>query len=302
MPEAAKVEEVYSAIEESARLLNIAVSREKIWPILSVYREALADSVIVFAISGGRHAGEIDYSILMHAKHGDPYRIALSNGFTRATDHPVGTLLSDIGKRCPIGMYAIDAGVRGGFKKTYTFFPTDDLQVMSKLADIPSMPRSLAENEGIFARYGLGGAVNMTSIDYRRKSVNLYFGNLPDECLEPKAILSMFRELGLPEPGERALEFARKSFSIYPTFSWDSGKIQRICFAVITTDPTEYPAQVEPDIAKFAKNAPYSYTGKRTLVYGTTFSASEEYYKVGAYYQVDDRTRNLVKAFEALKD
>jgi hypothetical protein len=301
MSGAAEVEDVYSAIEESARLLDVACSRDKVWPILTAYKDALPEAVIVFAMAAGRHAGELDYSISVPSGHGDPYVLALSNGFTAETGHPVGALLSDIQERCPIGMYAIDCGVVGGFKKTYSFFPTDDLQGLSKLADIPSMPRGLAENASFFARHGLD-KMTMTSIDYQQRTVNLYFGDLPAGCLEPKTILSMLREIGLPEPDEQVLEFAQKSFAIYPTLSWDSSKIERICFAVITTDPMALPARIEPEIAQFAKNAPYAYADERTLVYGITFLPGEEYYKLGSYYQINSQTRKLVKAFDAIKD
>ncbi|MFI9581849.1 aromatic prenyltransferase [Streptomyces sp. NPDC052236] len=300
-----EVERVYSAMEEAARLLNITCSRDKIWPTLTAYKDVLADAVIVFSMASGRHATELDFSISVPSGHGDPYATARSNGLTAETDHPVGTLLSDTQERCPVHMYAIDGEITGGFKKTYAFFPTDDLQGLSKLADIPSMPRSVAENAGLFARYGLD-KVQMTSIDYKRRQVNLYFGDLSPESLQPEAVLSMLREMGLQEPDEQGLEFAKRSFAVYPTLSWDSSKIERMCFAVITTDPTIVPARTEPEIAQFSKyanNAPYAYAGeRRTLVYGLTLSPSEEYYKLGSYYQISDHQRKLLKAFDALKD
>lgn len=305
MSGAAEVERVYSAMEESARLLDIACSRDKIWPILTAYNEVLAEAVIVFSMASGRHATELDFSISVPSGHGDPYDIALSNGLTAETDHPVGAFLSDNQKWCPVGMYAIDGEVTSGFKKTYAFFPTNDLQGLAKLVDIPSMPYGVAENANLFARYGLD-KVQMTSADYKARTVNLYFGNLSAEFLEPEAVLSMLREMGLQEPGELGLEFAKRSFAVYPTLSWDSSKIERMCFAVITTDPTILPTRAEPEItqfSKFANNAPYAYAGeRRTLVYGLTLSPSEEYYKLGSYYQISDHQRKLLKAFDALKD
>jgi hypothetical protein len=112
--------------------------------------------------------------------------------------------------------------------------------------------------------------------------------------------------MGLQEPDEQGLEFAKKSFAVYPTLSWDSSKIERMTFAVITTDPTIVPARTEEEIAQFsnyANNAPYAYAGeRRTLVYGLTLTPREEYYKLGSYYQISDHQRKLLKAFEALKD
>jgi hypothetical protein len=307
MPEAAAAEDVYSAIEESCRLLNIPCQRDKIWPVLTAYQYTLAeDALIVFTTGTGSHAGELDYTLTLPAEV-NPYALARSNEFTAETGHPVGALLSDIRDRCPIRGYAIDCEVNGGFNKTYSFFPTDDLPTVSTLAGISSMPGGLAENAGFLARYGLDDDVSMLSIDYERRSVNVYFGRLPAEAVEPESVLSMLRELGLREPTEQSLELIRKSFAIYPTFSWDSPKIDRICFAVITQDPTGLPARVlsgriEPEVEEFAKRSPCADDGARTLVYGITLSAHEEYYKVGSYYHINAQTRKLLSAFDALKD
>lgn len=301
MSGAADVERVYSAIEESAGLLNITCSRDKVWPILTAYQDVLADAMIVFSMASGRRAGELDFSISVPAEHGDPYAIALSHGLTAKTDHPVGALHSDVQDRCPIGMYGIDGTVNGGFKKIYTFFPKDELQELATLADIPSMPRGVADNAGLFARYGLD-KVQMISFDYHNRTVNLYFGDIPAECVEPDSVRSMLREMGLPEPSEHELEFARRSFSMYPTLSWDSAKIERTCIAVITTDPATVSAQAEPAMAQYAKSAPYAYADDRTLVYGLTFVPGQKYYKLGAYYQISDYQRKLLKTFDALQD
>jgi hypothetical protein len=300
MSRATEVEKVYSAIEESARLLNIDCSREEHLPVLTAYQDALASAVIIFAMSTGSHAGEMDYSISMPPTVGDPYAIALENGFTEETDHPIGSLLKDLGESCPVGLYAVDCGVLGGFKKTYSFFPTDDLQALSKVADIPSMPRGVAANVDLFGRYGIDANITMLSIDYQNHTVNTYLGNLPPGTLSPDNIRSMLADMGFPEPSDDAVKFAQKSFAIYPTFNWESSKIERICFAVITTDPMALPARLEPEIAEFAKSAPYAYAAERnrTLVYGTTFTTRGEYYKLGSYYQTNEQTEKLLVAFD----
>ncbi|WP_327288727.1 aromatic prenyltransferase [Streptomyces sp. NBC_01198] len=300
-----EVARVYAAMEEAAGLLDVACSREKVWPILTAFEDVLADSVIVFSMASGRHATELDFSISVPADHGDPYAAALATGAIPETDHPVGNLLADTQKALPVSMFAVDGEVTSGFKKTYAFFPTRDMPGLAELIDIPSMPPSVAENADLFARYGLD-KVQMISLDYKKRQVNLYFSNLNPEFLEAGPVLSMVREMGLHLPVEKGLAFAPRSFAVYPTLSWDSGKIERLCFAVISTDPTLAPAQDDADLAQFstyANNAPYAYAGeKRTLVYGLTLSPSEEYYKLGSYYQISDIQRKLLKAFDSLAD
>lgn len=276
--------ELYSAIDESAQLLDVACSRDKVWPILTAYGDALPQSVIAFRVATGvRHVGELDCRFTI-PKDADPYALALSNGFTTETDHPVGALLSDIRGRCPIDCSGIDFGVVGGFKKIWPFFPPDDLQGLSRLADIPSMPRSLAENVGFFARHGLGDKASLLGIDYQYRTVNVYFGEQPPECFEPKAILSMHREIGLQAPSEEMLTLGKKAFGIYITLSWDSPKIERICFAVMTPDPTSLPVRLDPKIEQFVRNVLRT-TANRRFVYAVASSPDGEYYKLQSYYQ-----------------
>jgi len=305
MSGAADVERVYAAMEEAAGLLGVTCAREKIYPLLTEFQDTLTDGVVVFSMASGRRSTELDFSISVPTSQGDPYATVVEKGLFPATGHPVDELLADTQKHLPVSMFAIDGEVTGGFKKTYAFFPTDDMPGVAQLSAIPSMPSSVAENAELFARYGLD-KVQMTSMDYKKRQVNLYFSELSEQTLAPESVLALVRELGLHVPTELGLEFCKRSFSVYPTLNWDTGKIDRLCFAVISTDPTLVPSTDERDIEQFrhyGTKAPYAYVGEnRTLVYGLTLSPTEEYYKLGAYYHITDIQRRLLKAFDALED
>jgi hypothetical protein len=279
-----EVKQLYSAIEESARQLDVAFSPDKVWPILTAYGDAFGHdaTMVAFRVATSmRHAGELDCRFMVHPKERQPYAVALSSGITPATDHPVGTLLTDIQDRCPVDGYGIDFGVVGGFKKTYCFFTPDTLQKVSTLADMPSMPRSLAENADFFARHGMADKVNVIGIDYGHRTVNVYLG-APAECYEPKTIRSILRELGMAEPSEQMLKLGEKSFGLYITLSWESSKIERICYAVTATDLASLPIPVEPEIAQFAKSIPYG-AAERKFVYGIALTPEGEYHKLEAH-------------------
>ena len=64
MSESTKAEAIYSAIEESARLLDVPCSRDKVLPVLAAFGEEIAEeAVVVLAMAGGeRYRGEIDYN------------------------------------------------------------------------------------------------------------------------------------------------------------------------------------------------------------------------------------------------
>jgi hypothetical protein len=290
---------LYSVIEESARLLEVACSRKKVLPILSVYGDALAQAVIAFRVAtGARHAGELDCRFSVPPDV-DPYAMAVSNGLTARTDHPVGALLSDIRESCPIDCYGIDFGVIGGFKKIWAVLPRDYLQVVSKLADIPSMPHSLGENIDFFARHGLGDRAGLLGIDYRNRTVNVYFGEQPAECFEPETIRSMLREAEQADPSEQMLRLSQQAFGIYVTLNWDSLKLERICFAVATSDPTELPVRLTPEIERFVKHVQHSEAGRK-LVYAVASSPDGEYYKLQSYYRWRPEIRDIMQLSDSV--
>jgi 6-linalyl-2-O,3-dimethylflaviolin/7-geranyloxy-5-hydroxy-2-methoxy-3-methylnaphthalene-1,4-dione synthase len=276
---------LYSVIEESARLLEIPCSREKVLPILSAYGDDLPEAVIAFRVAtSARHAGELDcrFSVPQGV---DPYELAVSNGFIARTDHPVADLLSDIRGCCPIDSYGIDFGVVGGFKKIWLVLPRAEVQTISKLAGIPSMPRSLGESADFFARHRIDdGTVGLLGIDYQYRTVNVYIGELPAECFEPETIRSMIREVDQADPSEQMLKIGHMAFGIYVTLNWDSPKLERICFAVGTSDPTELPVPLDPVIVRFVRHIQRSNAGRR-FVYAVASSPNGEYYKLQSYYQ-----------------
>ena len=273
---------LYSVIEESARLLEIPCSREKVLPILSAYGGDLADAIIAFRIAtSADHVGELDCRFTI-PQGVDPYELAVSNSFTARTDHPVADLLSDIRGCCPVDSYGIDFGVVGGFKKIWLVLPRDELQALSKLAGIPSMPRSLGESAGFFARHGLGDTTGLLGIDYRYRTVNVYLP--PAQRFEPETIRSMIREVDQADPSEQMLKIGQLAFGIYVTLNWDSPKIERICFAVGTSDPTELPVPLDPIIVRFVRHIQRSNAGRR-FVYAVASSPAGEYYKLQSYYQ-----------------
>ncbi|MEV1063745.1 aromatic prenyltransferase [Streptomyces sp. NPDC050263] len=278
--------EIYSAVTETVRLLGIACSRDKVWPILSAYGEAFTHAMplALRMATGPQHAGDLDCRFITYPKGQNPYPLALSKGLTPKTSHPVGALLSDIEERFPIDGYGIDFGVVSGFTKVYVGFAPEDLQKLSNLSEIPAVPSSLADNTDFFVRHGLDDKIAFVAIDYLHRTVNLYFNDVPAACFEAEAIRLMLREIGLPEPSEQMLGLGGQAFGLYVTLSWDSPVIERFCFGVTTTDLASLPVPIEPQLEKFAQSVPYG-DADRKFVYGVAATAVGEYYKLETHYK-----------------
>ncbi|KOV57860.1 aromatic prenyltransferase [Streptomyces sp. MMG1121] len=283
------LENLYSVMEKTAGLLDITPSRDTVWPILTAYQEFIPQAVIAFRVAT-RKTGELDCRFTAFPQGFDPYAHAVSHGLTARTDHPVGSLLAELEERFPIPYHGADFGLVGGFTKTWTFFPIDNLQKLSDLADVPSMPSSLVGNREFYARYGLDDKFSMVGIDYPSRTVNVYFVGAPAECREPETIRAMMRDIGLPEPSEKMLKHARQAGGIYTTLSWDSPEIQRITFAALLPDIHDLPARfdVDPRVDMFAKNAPYTYGAVGKGLYNVASYAGGEYFKLQTYYQISE--------------
>ena len=225
-----------------------------------------------------------------HARFG-AFKSVLSDVFTR--------LLADIKERCPIRGYAIDVGVVAGFKKTYSFFPLDELQTVAKLAALPSAPPGLAAVGETFGRYGLDRNVTMVGIDHQHETMNVYFGRFDTELVEASTVQKMLADLGLPAASDEALDFIRRAFAIYFTIGWDEPKAERICYAVITRDPRLLPARKDPEIARFADGSAV-HDDERIMTYGITVGPGGESYKLGTYFRMAPETRRLLAAFDAI--
>ncbi|MFD5624945.1 MULTISPECIES: aromatic prenyltransferase [unclassified Streptomyces] len=296
---AVDVASVYSAIERSADLLDVTASREAVWPVLTAFEEALPQAVIAFRVAtNARHEGDFDARFTL-PKEIDPYAVALSEGLIAKTDHPVGSLLADIQGLCSIDSYGVDLGVLSGFKKIWLYFPAGQQESLSRLTSLKSMPPSLAGNGEFFTRYGLAEKADVIGIDYRSRTMNVYFA-APAKCFERETVLAMHRDIGLPEPSEEMFNFCENSFGIYTTLNWDSMEIERISYGVKTDDPMDFFARLGTKVEHFVKNVQYG-VGEPKMVYAAVTSSGEEYYKLQSYYRWRSRSR-LNAAYIAARD
>jgi Aromatic prenyltransferase Orf2 len=155
------------------------------------------------------------------------------------------------------------------------------------------MPRSVAGNLDLFARYGLADRVSLVGIDYPHRSLNLYFGAGPAEVFQAEGIKSMLRDAELVEPSERLIQLGAQAFGIYATLGWESPKVERITIAAMTSDPMTLPVRIEQRIEHFIKNSPYSTNGSQ-FVYAIASSSTGEYHKLQSYYRWQPRVKNIL--------
>lgn len=255
----AGLDEVYAAVERTSRLLDVPCSPDRFEPVWKAFGDQLPDSHLVFSMAAGEaHRGELDFDFSLRPEGADPYTTALEHGFIEPTDHPVGSVLAEVNKRCGIASYGVEYGVVGGFKKSYAFFPLDDFPPLAEFARIPSVPPCLAGHVDTLTRLGLDDKVSAIGVNYRKNTLNVY---LAASAVATDDKLALLRAFGYPEPDARVRQFIERSFSLYPTFNWDSSAAERICFSVKTQQPGELPAPHDEPTEAFAREVPHVYEG-----------------------------------------
>lgn len=287
MSETTDLADLYSTIEESARLLDVPYAQDKVRSVVTAYEEALATAPIAFRMgTGQRYSSDVDWRFPVPTNGVDPYTTALAHGLLESTDHPISSLFLEVAERCKTTFYGVDFGAASGLKKLYLAFPADDMEPLSTILDLPSMPRSVKDNYDFFVRHGMDGSqMPMFSLDYRHHTVNLYFTALRPETLETESVRSIFRDLGLPEPSGRLLKLSRQAFGFYATLGWDSPRIERSAFSILIKDPAELPVPMEPEIERFLASMRRRANDEKFLYYVAMSSTGEEIYKFQSYYQ-----------------
>lgn len=286
--------DLYSAIEETARLLDVACRPERIQPILAAFEDSIPEAIIAFRVSTwARSAGDLDCRVASIPQGVDPLAVAVQHGLIDKPPHPVGSLIGELQRDFPVESSGIDFGVVAGFTKTWSFFPPDALQPLAELARLESMPPSVTAHLDYFRRHGLADRVSLVGIDYPQQTLNLYFGAAPAETFTADGIRSILRDAGLPEPTERLLSLCTRAFGIYATLSWNSPRVERITIAAMTQDPMTLPVRIEPKIERYVRQAP-SLTAEPQFVYAIAATPAGEYHKLQSFYRWKPHVENVL--------
>lgn len=294
MSQGTEAEKLYSALEETSRQVGASFSRDRLWPILETYQDALpADGAVIFSaqINAGE-VGVLEYTVQVDPGAEGPYPRAVAAGLLPGTGHPAGSVLGELKDMVDVGEWFIDGDIADGFKKVYAQFPRSP-QKVTELAHLPSMPRAVGDNLGLFARHGLEEVV-LVGVNYHHKSLNLYF-QLPPEVagnLPADTVRSLLGAMGLPEPDEKMLAYATKAYRVYTTLTWDSSDIHRIAFAPMPSpglDLSALPARLDPELERFLRNTPYTYDGERINGSAAKWSAAGDHLDLAVYHQIPPR-------------
>ena len=271
------LEQLQADIIKAAEIAGISYDKKKIWAVLKAYEEFFLKSAVTFVTSTKplEHRSLAFRYVNINIPH-NPHSIALENGFITEQNHPVDNLFSEITENYPIMGYGVDTDVAHGLSKIWTFFQIP--QPLEKAYAMASLPESIKRYAAYFQKYDLT-VFHLFALDYLKKTLNLYFmvkeqGKFPSE-----KVAGMLRDLNFKVPTQEVLEHCSQAITIYYTFTWDSPRVERVCFGVIAPELNQIPTHLHPLIKKYVEQAPILIPN-RLFIYGLTFAPTSDYIKV----------------------
>ncbi len=224
----------------------------------------------------------------------DPYKIAVEHGYLKPTGHPIEQLIYDLRDHFPPLGYGVDAAASYGIEKIWPL-----VQSAVKIEDLytlPSMPPSMRNCDAYFKKYDLKWT-SLYAIDYRNKSMNIYFMFPERGHFSPETTGEMISDLGFTPPDLDELKVNSQVGALYYTFDWDAPTCTRISFAVPHQPASNFPMHWDAKIARLMREAP-------TMLHEIRGSAQTAYTAKGNYRKVEiDYTGmefSMVAGIEAL--
>ncbi|HOV26937.1 MAG TPA: aromatic prenyltransferase [Pseudobacteroides sp.] len=268
-------------IIKSAEIAEVSYSREVIEKVLHIYEKNFSHSLVPVTFrtttkkleKRGLNIRYVDF----WTPH-DPHAIAISNGLIAKQGHPIDNLFEEIQANYPVMGYGIDFGVLTGFEKIWPFFAPHIPQPVQKAYAMKSLPDSVKKNSDFFTKFNLDNFA-LFAIDYHNRSTNIYFMTSSIGKFSSEKIAAIIKELDFATPSQELIDYCTNAITFYCTYTWDSPKIERICFGVLAQDQSTIPTHLNPLIEKYSLNAPIL-SENRKFIYSITFARQGDYIKI----------------------
>ena len=256
------LEDLMADVQKAADIIEVPVA-DVTWDIMRAYETGFTEDTVGFRITSKKEQElNVRYQSLTPQ---DPYAVAVEHGFLTPTDHPVYDLIPQVRGIRPEAGYFIDIGVTHGFEKIWGFF-TNPITI-EELCALDAIPASVPAHMDYFKKYGLNW-LGIVNANYVARTTNLYWmGGSYD--ISPEIAAQIVVDAGLPRPSDADNEFNARAMVLYMTFSWDSDRVERLCYChegPVDQVPKDWP----PLIQKFAAEVPLR-ASERRCTFCTTY-------------------------------
>lgn len=279
-------DQLHRDLGEYARLAGVGYDPSVVDPVLAALDEYWAHAwLAVRTTTHGPDERDVSVRFMDMPAASDAPELLRRAGLLAYSGHPMERLLAGVAAAVPV-QWGVDVAVATGVQKVWTSFP--DLITVDRLLAIDGMPQAARDHADHLTRW-TGNEIALLAVDFVSRTVNLYASiQAPGRIggADIAAILDGLGFVGADEPELRALAWP---YTIYRTFSWESPRVQRICFPA-RFPREEFPA-VDAMLSRFVADGPVAGPGPHGAGFYAAYGPHGKYYKAQADYTSPARFR-----------
>lgn len=272
------LDQMVNDIHTLCKLTEVNFNKEAIWKGLNAYKKFYSGSSLSIRTttkSVEKRDVSVRYVEMMIPHNPDPYTIALKEGLIEKNGHPIHKMIVEALDTFDIMGYGVDIDARKGFSKIWPFIIPGSID---PLFSMNFAPESIKKYENYFKKHELT-TLALFAFDFSHNTTNIYFMLKDPSTTSVDKCKRLIEDLGFKVPSEEILRYCCNAVHLNYSFSWDSEKIERLCFGMTCHNANEVPVHLHPLIQKFTKESPFQ-SDFHKFIYGITFTPDSLYYKI----------------------
>ena len=265
-------------IQTLCELTDVDFNEEAIWKALNAYEKFYSGSSLSIRTTTKpveRRDVSVRYVEMMIPHNPDPYITALNEGLIKKNGHPIHKMIVEALEVFDIMGYGVDIDARKGFSKIWPFIIPGSIDPLFSMKYIPE---SIKNYESYFKKHGLT-TLALFAFDFSHNTTNIYFMLKNPSTATYENCRRLVEDLGFEVASKEVMEYCCNAVHLNYSFSWDSEKIERLCFGMACHDAKEVPMHFHPLMKKFIEGSPFQ-SDIHKFIYGITFTPNGLYYKI----------------------
>ncbi len=259
-------------------LTGVKCNEDAIWKGLNAYKKFFSGSPVSIRTTTKpveNRDVSVRYVEMMIVHDPDPYTVAINEGLIEKNGHAIHKMILEVFDTFDILGYGVDLDARNGLSKIWPFIvpgPIDSIFSMKYI------PQSMKTYEEYFKKHKLF-VFAVFAFDFLHETTNIYFMLRDPSTATPEKCKALVKDIGFEIASEEIMERCCQAAHLNYTFSWDSSRIERLCFGIACHDSKQVPTHFHPLIKKYVEESPFQ-SEMRKFIYGITFTPNGLYYKI----------------------
>lgn len=284
-------------LKAMSALAEVPFDEQKTRAVIDAYAESFRTSPVAMRTTTkpvDRRDLSVRYLDMLGRHDLDPLAVAYAKHFVENDGHPVFALYQEVKERCGAFGFGVDLNVRSGFSKIW-MAPSLKESNLATISTLCHLPQGVRKAAGHLERFGFG-TCGLWGFDFVHKTVNLYF-MINQQGSSARDYGALLADLGFHSDLPGVLDACRPAHVVYYSFSWESERVERVCFAVVCEHRAQVPLHFHPLIVKCLGDAVFMH-GREKCIYSVVWSPRGHYFKIDNDYSGTQGTQ-LVDAGRA---